>query len=284
MTGVTWFIQNNMGSSSDIQDYIDGVKASGATVHCLTHIPFTEHLSIDWVRGQGAVVFYGSTSFIKAAQKLNVGGVFFDDNTFTYDSWTKHYGSLLLNCEDHAHRMTIGQVKDHAGEGEEDIFVRPQSDNKSFAGHVSTLGEFKKWCKTVSEGGYYDLDSNTPIIIARAYGIEAEWRFFIVDSKIISASQYKKNDKLYKALGAPKEAVDFANMVISLYEPSRVYVLDICRSAGNYFIVEAQGFNSAGHYLCDMKKVASSVNAVALDLYLKEKEASAMSYKGPGIG
>lgn len=55
--------------------------------------------------------------------------------------------------------------------------------------------------------------------------------------------------------------------MIQKWTPAKAYTLDLCHSGGNCFIVEAQGFNSAGHYLCDIEKVATAVNQVALKLW-----------------
>ena len=86
---------------------------------------------------------------------------------------------------------------------------------------------------------------------------------------LIISSQYFKRGRLFKEIGAPNDILNFAEDVIAKWNPCRVYTLDLCRSAGNCYIVESQGFNSAGAYNCDMEKVATAVNAVAIDLYVK---------------
>lgn len=174
---------------------------------------------------------------------------------------------MLLNSPDGVELTNIGDFCLDTRNEQEDIFVRPQHDTKSLVGQVLNVGEFKKWCKEACIGDYAGVDKNTPIIIAKPYGIEAEWRLFIVNSKVISASRYHKKGRLHKSLGAPQDVLLFAEKVIAKWNPCSVYTLDLCRSAGNCYIVEAQGFNSAGHYACDMKKVAEAVNEVAFRLW-----------------
>jgi hypothetical protein len=267
----TWVIQSNMGSQSDIQDYVKGVKESGANVIEVDYIPFSQELpKIDV---SGPVVFYGAVNFIKEVQ--NSGrwplGVFGDSETFTYETWAENYGSMLLNSPDSTQLMTVGDFCSDKRDPEEDIFVRPQHDTKSLVGRVWTAGEFKKFCIDVTAGGYPDVNAETPIVVATPYGIEAEWRLFVVDNKVVGASQYHKKGKLHKAPGAPQDILDFAEKVIEKWSPAPAYTLDLCRSAGNCYIVEAQGFNSAGTYACDIKKVAEAVNEVAIKLWKKHQ-------------
>lgn len=267
----TWIIQTNMGSQSDIQDYVQGVKESGANVIEVEYIPFSGELPE--INVSGPVIAYGAVSFIKEIQNSRKWplAVFGNPETFTYKAWAENYGEMLLNSPDGIELMNIGDFALDKRDPSEDIFVRPQHDTKSLVGAVWTAGEFKSWCLEAQKGDFADLDKNTPILIAKPYGIAAEWRLFVVDNKVVSASQYHKKGKLYKSLGAPQDILDFAKKVIDRWNPAPAYTLDLCHSAGNCYIVEAQGFNSAGHYACDIKKVAEAVNEVAIKLWKKNK-------------
>ena len=260
-------MQTNMGSQSDIQAYVQGVRESGANVLEVEHKPFSDELpkmDID-----GPVVIYGAVSFIRAVQKSGLYplGVFGNPETFTYEAWAENYGSMLLNSPDGIELTTIGAFCSDMRDPEEDIFVRPQHDTKSLVGTVWLAGKFKAWCVEASKGDFAEVDADTPILVAKPYGIEAEWRLFIVDGKVAGASQYFKKGRLHKSPGAPQDILDFAEKVIAKWNPAPAYTLDLCRSAGNCYIVEAQGFNSAGHYACDIKKVAEAVNDVAVRLW-----------------
>lgn len=263
----TWIMETNMGEGSDIQAYVQGVKDSGANVVEVVHIPFSPDLPE--VHVDGPVVVYGAVTFITAVQQAGAWptGVFGTPETFTYEAWAKNYKEMLLNSPDGVELTTIGKFSTDNRDSEEDIFVRPQHDTKSLVGTVWTAGKFKDWCVEASKGDFAGIDKDTPILIATPYGIEAEWRLFVVDNKVISSSQYHRKGRLYKSPGAPQDILEFADKVIARWSPAPVYTLDLCRSAGNCYIVEAQGFNSAGHYCCDIKKVAEAVNEVAFKLW-----------------
>lgn len=268
----TWIIQTNMGQDSDIQSYVQGVRESGANIVEVEYIPFSEKLPE--MNVDGPVIVYGSVNFIQEVQKAGLYplGVFGDIETFTYEKWAENYGDMLLNSPDGIQLTTIGQFCSDMREPNEDIFVRPQHDTKSLVGSVWTAGAFKDWCIIAQTGSYAGVNKDTPIVIAKPYAIEAEWRLFIVDNKVVTVSQYYKNRKLFKLEGAPQDILDFAEKVINKWNPLPVYTLDLCRSAGNCYIVEAQSFNSAGHYACDVKKLAEAVNKVAIKLWLNKQE------------
>lgn len=43
----TWVMQTNMGNQSDIKNYVDSVKETGAFVIEVNHIPFSQELQVD---------------------------------------------------------------------------------------------------------------------------------------------------------------------------------------------------------------------------------------------
>lgn len=44
----TWVMQTNMGNQSDIKNYVDIVKETGAFVIEVNHIPFSQELQVEW--------------------------------------------------------------------------------------------------------------------------------------------------------------------------------------------------------------------------------------------
>jgi hypothetical protein len=262
----TWIIQTDMGQGSDIQNYVKAVKDSGANVIEVSYVPFSGELPS--VNASGPVILHGAVEFIKKCYEKGqwLDGIFGDPDTFTYQSWSENYGSMLLNSPDATELMSLGEFTQKYSQytPKQDLFIRPQHDTKSIVGRVWSAKEFYDWALDVQKGGYVGIDKNTPIVVGTPYGIEAEWRLFIVDNEIVSASQYHKKGRLFKQPGAPEDVLAFAKKVIEKHTPAKAYTLDICHSAGNCYIVEAQGFNSAGHYACDMQKVALAINEMVI--------------------
>lgn len=280
---VLWIIQTNMGSESDILSYVEAVSKSGAQVAQVEVIPFSGELPD--ISHPGPVVVYGAVSFVTEAQASGrwSPGVFASPDVFTYENWTRHYKEMLLNDAGSTERTTIGRFALSERPEQEDIFVRPELDTKSFNGETTTAGRFKAWCEIAKSGDFAGVSADTAIIVGTPYGISAEWRLFICDGSVAGASQYRSKGRLSKVSGAPQIILDFARAAIERWDPAPAYVLDLCLSAGNPYIVEAQGFNSAGHYAADLVSVASSVNACARRLWLEASAKLASPAKGPGL-
>jgi hypothetical protein len=263
----TWIIHTNMGEQSDIDDYVKAVKATGSEVIEVNYKAFSGEYPR--LKIEGPVVVYGAVNFVKAIQEsgLYPNSVFGDPETFTYEAWARNYGDMLLNSSDGTELTTVGRFSAQGRSPDEDIFVRPQHDTKTLVGRVWTVEEFEKWCAVASGGSFADVNADTPVVVAVPYGIEAEWRLFVVDGKVVTASQYQKRGRQYRSEGAPGDILLFAEKVIERWNPAPAFTLDLCRSAGNPYIVEAQGFNSAGQYLCDVVKLARAVNELAVKLW-----------------
>lgn len=267
-----WIISTNMGSSSDILSYLAGVRATGAPIAEVEHIPFSPELP-QVVFDDGPIVVYGHVSLLEAAWKDPrwQRGVFAGPDVFSYENWARHYGEMLLNSPDATWLTTIGGFAAEQRLGGEDIFVRPQHDTKALVGAVWDAGEFWDYCQCVLAGGYAGVDASTPIVVGKPFGIESEWRLFIVDGQVVGASLYRHRGRPLKTCGAPAEIVEFARAAIARWEPAKAYVLDVCTSAGNPYIVEAQSFNSAGHYAADIRAVAEAVNRVAVEMWREQR-------------
>lgn len=267
MPGVLWIVQTNLGQDSDVRKWIDALSAEGIAYREIDDIPPMSDEAPD-VACDGPVVCYGTTNFTEACRRRGryVPGVWHDDENFTYTAWVEHLGELLLNSPDATVSTTIARFVDWDEPDHRLVFVRPERDVKEFPGEVKTVGEFREFCRDVvrSGGAYFQLSGDTAVVVGEPYGISAEWRFFVVDGEPVSASQYRRQGRLYTVEGAPDDVWDFARTVSERWSPAPVFTLDICRSADNLYVVEAQGFNSAGCYAADLRPVVRRVSERAV--------------------
>jgi hypothetical protein len=261
---VLWLVQTNMGSASDIAAWTDALDAEGIPWQGVEVAPFSGEVpEVDWV---GPVVCYGSTSFVVACKESGrfLPGVWHDDERFSYGAWAENLGAMLLNSPDATRRTTIGEYAAAAvSDPGEPVFARPERDLKEFNGAVWAAGELRDWCAKIAAGGFEPLGPDTPMVVGTPFGIAEEWRLFVVDGEVVAASSYRRGGKLDKREGAPPEVLEFAAEAIACWQPAPVFTLDVCRSGDGLFVVEAQGFNSAGHYACDLRAVVRAVSARA---------------------
>ncbi len=266
MNQPTWIIQTNLGALADAQDLIATVEASGSAVIGVQPVPLSGQLPD--VQVAGAAIVYGASHFVADAHASGrwVPGVFAGPDVFTYENWTEHYGSLLLNGADSSVRMTLGQIAKHGMPKRGPVFIRPTKDDKSICGEVLESDKFHDWCLEAISGSFPGIDASTSVIVCEPYGIEAEWRMFMAGDGVLASAQYRKDGRLTREIPAPLEICDFASEAGRLWNPAPLFVLDVCMSAGNPYIVEAQGFNSAGFYGAPLRPIVDAANDTAMRL------------------
>lgn len=132
------------------------------------------------------------------------------------------------------------------------MFIRPVEDSKSISGKVFTPEEFAKLVSVGSKITTGDVfSSETEIIISSPKVIYSEWRLFIVDGKIVTASRYKLGNAVVHSNIIDAEVIEFGKKCIDQWQPLEAYVLDIALTPEGPKIVEVNCLNSAGFYATD---------------------------------
>ncbi len=143
----------------------------------------------------------------------------------------------------------------------ERVFVRPDSPLKPFAGRVvATQG---LTLRQLDHGFYYD-DADLPVVVAPVRRVDAEWRYVIVDGRVVAGSAYEADGRKGRADdpgGAPWRFA--AEIAAAMPAPERVYVLDLCSAEGRLWLLELNPFAGADLYGCDPVAVVRAVDAVA---------------------
>lgn len=206
---------------------------------------------------------YASTNTIKDLGE-NFSGVYFNLDNFNYKSWIKFYGDNVFNSSSESNISTIKSLNLSSLDNYKMYFIRPVEDLKSFSGTVVSKKELTTFINDINNGKYSQLDEHIEIVVAPAYKIEKEWRCFIVDKKVATASLYKKNGTLFISDDdIPEKMILFAEEMSRLWEPAKVFTLDIGLANNKYYIIEAQCSNSSGFYDCDIFKLVQSINNIS---------------------
>jgi len=267
-----WIVQDNLG-----RHYADQIKAAceklGYEYIPIKVIPFNH----EWPGDLSKIyccpccertVFYGATNWISMIHEQNVPmftgfypGTFFNPES-TFCCWNYEYGLHSLNCD--AYCTTLKEILEEpiTVDFDELMFVRPESDQKEFAGQLIRRSEMKEWaekCMTNAPDIY-----TLPIIVGEPYKIEKEWRLFIVGDEISSASQYRTNRGLDESPEVPDKILEFGKQMMKIYRPHEVFVMDVAEANGNLYVVEVGCFNSAGFYAANVEKVIKDVSEFVL--------------------
>ncbi|MEM6422997.1 MAG: ATP-grasp domain-containing protein, partial [Pseudomonadota bacterium] len=141
-------------------------------------------------------------------------------------------------------------------------------DAKEVPGRVRMAGDIIRLAKQVLAldedeipGG--SLHHDTVLMLTEPVRILQEWRLWIVNDRLVTASLYKEGARVLYREGADDEVLDFARHLVALnpdYAPA--YVLDICRTADGLTLLETNCLNAAGVYAADLIALASAIEAL----------------------
>lgn len=138
------------------------------------------------------------------------------------------------------------------------VFVRPDSPLKPFSGRVIHRGDITT--KALDYGYYYE-DENLPIIVAPVSVIDKEWRFVVVQKKVIAGSGYIAESRSESNCITSGKEWDFAQTIANIITPpDDAYILDICESKGDYRMLEINPFSGADFYSCDRTSIVRSIS------------------------
>lgn len=168
----------------------------------------------------------GSYPLTRYVYKIKPDAVFSLDS-YTFKDWYNIFGKdNMLNPN-----PQICLAKD-INWIDDEMFVRPLEDTKSFNGGIYNKNTLK------FEG---------ECVVAHLQSIQKEFRFFVLNNKIIGQSQYKQNGELYISSIVDDGAIEFAKQMLEKFS-FKGYTLDIAYVNQEYKIVELNCFNASGLY------------------------------------
>jgi hypothetical protein len=152
-----------------------------------------------------------------------------------------HWGADLLNAESWI--GPLGEVPKEAFRG--GAFVRPLRDSKAFAGQVLGWDEFTEWRERLPNFVVERIDY---VIVAPLQTIYAEYRTWVVNGLVVTASQYKQGTSVIYDANVPADILYFARGCAHIWNPAKAYVLDVASTPDGLRIVETNTINAAGWY------------------------------------
>ena len=85
--------------------------------------------------------------------------------------------------------------------------------------------------------------------------IYREYRFFVVNGKVVTGSQYRVGLRVFSTECNEKDVIRYAQKMVDLWSPDVGYVLDIADTPEGFKVIEVNCLNASGFYACDMGKV-----------------------------
>jgi hypothetical protein len=265
-----WILQENLFKETEWVDLVGALERFNIPYSVHKVVPFIGELIPPAEPTQKNVICYGSYSMRHVAKENRwIPGVFdIFDQDFTVQ--LEHWGDLRLN-----HDSQVMKFKD-APLLTGPLFIRPIDDSKYFAGKVFWPEDFNEWKhKVVDLGEDYgnSLTGDTYVQTSSPKVIFAEYRYWIIDGRIVTKSLYKRGDKVIYSPVVDARIDRFvhevlnhgdilADTVVRGWMPARAFVLDVCETDAGMKIVEINTINAAGFYAGNIQDIVLAVEAM----------------------
>lgn len=230
-------------------------------------IPHSHHVVIPLVgvlkpdvNPDGNVIVFGSYAMRHAAREKGWTPGCFDLEAHTYAHHVEHWGAWMLNGD--ATYCRFDEVLESLPEGMDAFFIRPVIDSKYLVGEVTNRQKFGEWLpKVVALGDDAPfLSSATEVMFCPVKAILREYRLWIVDREVATASLYKQGDRVLYSSDVDPDIIAFGRERAAEWEPARAYVMDVALlEDGEKRIIETNAINSAGLYAANVPRLIEAI-------------------------
>jgi len=275
---VLWMVETGIDEEAEGRLLASLEVRDDASVYSHDSLPFIDEDG-SGLRGwepEGPVVYHGSFQGARWVQQNTdwTPGVLANHPAFRCHYYYPFFHEYLLNQR---HVMlpfgTFLQRKDDlfewVGKGGR-IFVRPDSNEKPFAGQIVTR---ETWDEDIKLINFYRLPISELVVVAPPREIRREWRFVIQGRDVLTGSIYRSGQQaghcgpvtLDTAPWPWEFAQEIANRAVDRgWEPDPVWVLDVCMdSADRLRLLEVGSFACSEFYACDTDRIVGTVTQVA---------------------
>lgn len=258
----TWLVQSNLLDPVQMGQICEALRDRSIPYYGCKIIPFVDDIECFW-GDQGEpthknIVPYGSSKLSRLSNTMGWTGMFFDIDLFRVDTWNTNRDDML-NYD--AEIISVGDLKQRfTGVPDDDVyFIRPVKDLKEFNGTVTTAKEIRRW-RDSDDSQSFSFRNDTLCAVSPPKNIKAEWRWFVVDGKVVSGSTYKMHGQRLVQREQDQAVIDEAQGFADKWLPNDVCVMDIALTSDGPKVIEFNCFNSSGFYYHDIGAVLGAVN------------------------
>ncbi len=249
-----YIIQENLFREQHYQDLIDLFKKFDLPHQVVKIVPFTQIIEFTHMDTDNVFV-WGSVKMAHIAKDYGwKPGSFYNEN-HDYRVYSKYYKENLLNYD-----SIICSFGDKFVWPDHLFFSRPCEDTKTFTGQVFTQASWNEFVEyNLTNGHTTTLNKDTPIQLCKIKEIQREIRVWVVKGKVITASQYKiENRVVYQECNEPF-ILEFVEQMCAIYQPAEAFVMDVALTVDGLKIVEINCINCAGFYHANLGKIITAL-------------------------
>ena len=255
---IKWVIQKTLTSKNTINELTAAIIQTGAYHELIDIVPFNLNIEYDSKDDKFPIV-YGSTTLMLGSYNHPYlkQGVFYNPETFTMLTYWQYWCTHMLNMRTEIRK--ISEIHEFKWELENQFFVRPNDDSKSFSGMICDYNELLYRFSNIDDTNPF-LNEDTIVLISPVLEIEREWRSFIVNKKVISIVRYRLNGETsISSSDSSASLIAFIERRCQEFTPHNIFVMDVALYQGVYKIIECNCFNGTGIYGHDWNKIVSSI-------------------------
>jgi hypothetical protein len=246
-----YVVQQNLFGEAEFRELIRVLDRQDLPHVVVKMIPFSGELDPEVAPPQPCLVF-GSVGLTRLAVDRGwTPGAYLNDR-FDFRIWAPAYGSHMLS------HGWIETTMGHAAEAAawDPFFLRPCLDDKSFTGEVIDKAAARAWASRLAGLASPSLTSGTPVIVAEPRQIFSEFRFFVIDRRVVTGTMYKLHGRSHRGLGVvDTDLIDFAQSRVDQWTPAECFVIDIATTPEGPKVIELGCINGAGFYGADLSKL-----------------------------
>ncbi len=130
-----------------------------------------------------------------------------------------------------------------------------------------SAAQFDDWQRQISqieEEEFQPLHKNTEMLLSSIKEIYNEFRVFVVDGKVVTASMYKQGSQVIASPNVDQYVIDFAQQMVDKWQPAIAFVIDVADTPQGLKVIEINNINSAGFYEADVFKIIDAIDNLQL--------------------
>ncbi|MDT8924833.1 ATP-grasp domain-containing protein [Pseudomonas taiwanensis] len=202
------------------------------------------------------------TRYFMRVHKGNTPGAYYDDERFRCSQYMHQLPAEWLLNEQHVFVPYAQLIRRPEWFFDlfqsETLFIRPDSGAKTFTGLPIKRDQAAQEFSALRQ--LTNVPVETLTLVSRGVLVEAEYRFVIVNRKVVAGSRYMVSGEIDISTEVDSACQALAQQVAShAYQVDIAYTCDVAISNGRPKVVELNAFSTSGLYACDIKAVYHAI-------------------------
>lgn len=257
MKKVNWLIEQDIYDRES--ELLAELQKQGYIYKQTKYLNFRSEAAHQYFPPDDCVLFMGTLNLGRDILRTAwIPGAYMDEKHLRCSNYYTYFGQYLLNNKYFI--LSLGELVRRKTEileyfkSEGDLFIRPDSNMKSFRAGVFNLNILNTM---QSLGSELNRDETTLVLVSGKRAITKEWRFFVYKNQIITGSLYLMGESRVDETIRGGYLENYLSEVIKQvsWYPESVYTIDICESDGELYVLELGSFSCAGEYGCDLSAI-----------------------------